>query len=178
MKKRHAGRLSTSHWPCCLPPPWRSEFIPGRPDPAVFARPALCKGVKPSGANAGAHSATALRMASIVPSVTYRGLHAEVRPMGPGRLALPLPACPGTHAAVSWLPGKAQSGAGPPRPHIPCHLCLPYLLRASPCGRPCCRASLAQHTKTLGSPAYPFPAAPPQPRPTAPPTASPDAPAV
>ncbi|KAL4448265.1 hypothetical protein ABPG75_005484 [Micractinium tetrahymenae] len=54
-----------------------SEFVPGRPDPEVFARPALCKGVKPSAAPAGAHSATALRMAVIVPAVSYRGEHAE-----------------------------------------------------------------------------------------------------
>ncbi|KAL4421808.1 hypothetical protein ABPG77_001597 [Micractinium sp. CCAP 211/92] len=54
-----------------------SEFTPGRPDPAVFHRPTLCKGVKPSTALAGGHAAAALRMASSVPSVAYRGMHAE-----------------------------------------------------------------------------------------------------
>lgn len=64
----------------------RSEFNPGRPDAAAFARPALCKGVKPSAGGAGGHSAAALRMASIVPAVAYRGLHAEVSPWAAPKL--------------------------------------------------------------------------------------------
>lgn len=110
-----------------------SEFTPGRPDPAVLHRPPLCKGVKPTTALAGGHTAAALRMASIVPSVDYRGMHAEVRP-GP-----PLPSPPHLDRVSAPLPNATILAA---------LLFWPALFKACRLAHPLtrCRASPAEHT--------------------------------
>lgn len=59
-------------------------YIPGRPDPSVFEKPELCKGVEPQAAPAGGRTASQMRMAAVVPTVAYRGGHAEVSKQGEG----------------------------------------------------------------------------------------------